>query len=144
MQGQGCLASTIDKQLPQDEHDFTFHELILTNEGRQASLMRSPPSPSQVSQEEMQEYLKKCVADDSTLDLVEQRTRGQTSCKLWQELHKGRITSSRFGEVARLQTSTCPDRLVADIMGYSDHVSTPAMRWARTMRTEHVQPISPT
>ena len=75
--------------------------------------------------------MKKCVADDSTLDLVEQRTRGQTSCKLWQELHRGRITSSRFGEVARLQTSTCPDHLVADIMGYSDHVSTPAMRWGK-------------
>ena len=36
-----------------------------------------------------------------------------------------------FGEVARLQTSTCPDRLVADIMAYSDHVSTPAMRWGK-------------
>ena len=75
--------------------------------------------------------MKKCVGDDSTLDLVEQRTRGQTSCKLWQELHKGRITSSCFGEVAHLQTSTCPDSLVADIMGYSDHVSTPAMRWGK-------------
>ena len=71
LQGQRCLSSTTDEQLQQDKPDFTFSELILTNEEKQASLMRSPPSPSQVSQEELQAYLKKCVADDSTLDLVE-------------------------------------------------------------------------
>ena len=33
------------------------------------------------------------------MDSVEDNTRGQRNCSLWRELHKGSITSSKFGEV---------------------------------------------
>ena len=94
LQGQGCSASTTDKQLQQDEPDFTFDELILANEEK-TSISHEKPTFTFTSFQRgaASIFEKKSVADDSTLDLVVQRTRHQTSCKLWQELHKGRITS---------------------------------------------------
>ena len=44
----------------------------------------------------------------------------------------GRITSSRFGQVLHRRDSTPSERLVSEIMGYTQSVpSTPAIRWGR-------------
>ncbi|XP_048775986.2 uncharacterized protein LOC125680430 isoform X1 [Ostrea edulis] len=37
--------------------------------------------------------------DENLSAYVEKRTKGQRSCSLWRELHKGRITSSLFGAI---------------------------------------------
>ena len=61
-------------------------------------------------------------------------TCGQATNKLWFALHNGRITSSRFGEILHRKSSTDPQRLVKDIMGYgkgkAKHLA-PQMRWGR-------------
>ena len=55
------------------------------------------------------------VAGGDLLQRVEELTRQQTASQLWHDLHKGRLTSSRFGEVLHRRKSTCPDNLVTRI-----------------------------
>ncbi|KAL3862566.1 hypothetical protein ACJMK2_008525 [Sinanodonta woodiana] len=50
---------------------------------------------------------------------IELETRGQLSNNRWMEYHKGRITSSNFGQVVMRQEFTQPDNLVKVIMGYT-------------------------
>ena len=63
---------------------------------------------------------------------IEAATRGQTENKLWQALHNGRLTSSRFGEILHRRPTTDPRRLLMDIMGYrKDTLKNipPQIRW---------------
>lgn len=55
--------------------------------------------------------------DENLSAYVEERTRGQRSCSLWRELHKGRITSSLFGAI--LNAGPNPRNLVDQIINGS-------------------------
>lgn len=48
-------------------------------------------------------------------------TRSQTVSSLWYEHRKGRITASKAHEVLTLRPTTCPDKLVARIIGYKSY-----------------------
>lgn len=55
--------------------------------------------------------------DENLSTYVEERTKGQRSCSLWRELHKGRITSSLFGAI--LNAGPNPRNLVDQIINGS-------------------------
>ena len=68
------------------------------------------------------------VISPDLLQSVEERTRGQATNQLWFDIRNGRITSFRFGQVLHCRDSTLSERLVAEIMGYTQSVpSTPAI-----------------
>jgi len=48
--------------------------------------------------------------EQEVADRIEEETRGQRHCSLWRDLHRGRITSSTFGEV--LSAGSKPASLV--------------------------------
>ena len=48
----------------------------------------------------------------SDLDLFEQKTRGQASCRLWFDHRQGRLTASSFGEVLSCQSGNSTKALV--------------------------------
>ena len=50
---------------------------------------------------------------------MEQLTRDQAESGIWHAEHCGRITSSMIHGIAKRRATTLPDKLVADIMGYS-------------------------
>jgi hypothetical protein len=43
--------------------------------------------------------------DNSLIDFIHDQTTTQHKSQLWQNLHRGRITSSQFGEVLHAKTS---------------------------------------
>ena len=51
--------------------------------------------------------------DQELVNRVEEETRGQRHCSLWRDLHRGRITSSKFGEV--VCTGSKPATLVKEL-----------------------------
>lgn len=63
-------------------------------------------------------------------DSLEKATREQASSQLWRDLHNGWLTSSRFGQIQRCQSSTCSDNLVTTLMGNKQQLDflPPAMR----------------
>ena len=63
--------------------------------------------------------------------MIERSTRGQASSSLWHKLRKGRLTSSRFGDILRSRGS--PVSLLNQIMGYQEAspFMPPAVRWGR-------------
>ena len=63
--------------------------------------------------------------------MIERSTRGQASSSLWHKLRKGRLTSSRFGDILRSRGS--PISLLNQIMGYQEAspFMPPAVRWGR-------------
>ena len=84
--------------------------------------------------QECYEYMNSMKLSQTDADNIDFATRGQAKNKLWLALHNGRITSSRFGEILHRKSSTNPQRLVKDIMGYgkseAKHLA-PQMRWGR-------------
>ncbi|KAJ8316469.1 hypothetical protein KUTeg_006483, partial [Tegillarca granosa] len=51
------------------------------------------------------------------VEAIEKRTREQRNCSLWLDLHKGRLTSSRFGDI--MSSGECPKSLVSEIVNGS-------------------------
>ena len=45
------------------------------------------------------EYMSEQVIDQTLSDFIERETQQQSVCTLWKDLHNGRITSSKFGEI---------------------------------------------
>lgn len=71
-----------------------------------------------------------CTAEQAAC--VERLTRQQADSSLWHALHSGRITSSSFSKVARRLSTTAPDVLVRDLMGYKQrHLTTAAITWGK-------------
>ena len=115
----------------EDEH-LAIESLILFNEGKalQFTMPEHVPSPSDLELDELMAEFK--VISPNLLQSVEERTRGQATNQLWFDIRNGRITSSRFGQVLHRRDSTPSERLVAEIMGYTQSIpSTPAIRWGR-------------
>ncbi|KAJ8307801.1 hypothetical protein KUTeg_014646, partial [Tegillarca granosa] len=54
------------------------------------------------------------------VEAIEKRTREQRNCSLWLDLHKGRLTSSRFGDI--MSSGECPKSLVSEIVNGSSLV----------------------
>ncbi|KAJ8322150.1 hypothetical protein KUTeg_000621 [Tegillarca granosa] len=54
------------------------------------------------------------------VEAIEKRTREQRKCSLWLDLHKGRLTSSRFGDI--MSSGECPKSLVSEIVNGSSLV----------------------
>ncbi|XP_069125296.1 uncharacterized protein [Argopecten irradians] len=71
--------------------------------------------------------------DDEVVKFIEQSTRGQRSCQMWIDLHKGRITSSIFGKV--LKAGNNPNSLIKQIIEGSDlskyHSPPAAVKWGQ-------------
>ena len=51
------------------------------------------------SSEEADILMMNLVLSEDMGEAVEKATRGQADCKLWHDMHNGRLTSSRFGEI---------------------------------------------
>ena len=56
--------------------------------------------------------------DDELVSFIELSTRQQRNCPMWKALHKGRITSSIFGQV--LKAGSNPASLVHQIINGSN------------------------
>ena len=69
---------------------------------------------------------------------IEMKTRGQGNCGLWVKLHKGRLTSSRFGEVCKRRKSTPCERIVKDI-SHSSSPNSQAINWGITHEDDAVK-----
>ena len=69
------------------------------------------------------------------VQVIEESIREQAHCQIWKDLHNGRLTSSRFGEILHRRSTTCPERLVKEIMGYLLPVpSTPTICCGKTRK----------
>ena len=84
------------------------------------------------NREQKYALLDRFVAGGDLLQHVKELTRQQMASQLWHDLYKGRLTSSRFGEVLHCRKSTCPDNLVARILEGTGAPPTPAIRWGRS------------
>ena len=62
---------------------------------------------------------------------VEEQTRRQGGCELWNDLRNGRLASSRFGEIVHRRDTTDPRSIVTSLMGYTKRPAflAPAMKW---------------
>ena len=80
------------------------------------------------NREQKYALLDRFVAGGDLLQRVEELTHRQTASQLWHDLHKGKLTSSRFGEVLHRRKYTCPDNLVARILEGTGAPTTPAIR----------------
>ena len=69
---------------------------------------------------------------------IEMKTRTQRNCGLWVELRKGRLISSRFGEVSKRRKSTPCERIVKDIL-YSSSPNSQAINWGITHEDDAVK-----
>ena len=54
----------------------------------------------------------------------------QRQCDLWHDLHNGRITSSKFGQIVHRRETTDTRSIVGQLMGYdSSPSSLPQLQW---------------
>ena len=70
------------------------------------------------------------VAEAEVLQYAEETICGQATNKLWFDLHHGRITSSKFGQVLRRREFTSPKNLMSEILGCKTVPKSTAMKWA--------------
>ena len=84
---------------------------------------------------ELDNLLGEFSASADDVQVIEGPLREQANCQLWKDLHNGRLTSSRFGEILHRRSTTCPERLVKEINGYLSPVpSTPTICCGKTTR----------
>ncbi|XP_071087830.1 uncharacterized protein [Haliotis cracherodii] len=84
---------------------------------------------SPTCQTTFQNYFDSMKVSEKDVRSIERMTRGQHKTKFWKEARLERITSSQFGKVFIRQTSTAPDRLVCDLMGYRGEFGNRHTRW---------------
>ena len=93
-----------------------------------------PSSPGFIRQ--CKEYVSAQKIPPDVSYRIEKSTRGQVKNKLWQYLHNGRITSSRFHDIYVRKPNTSPDKLVISLLGYYQTLSEgnlpPQLQWGRT------------
>lgn len=93
--------------IPDDTPDVVMEEEVRTLEDPMETAMKGLILSA--------ENLPMPVSIDDSLSLfIEQRTRGQRKCQIWQELHKGRVTSSLFGAV--LTSGPSPTSLIKQVI----------------------------
>ena len=78
-----------------DEDEFLVSKLVLFNEQKQSALLSNPEAPLP-SQAQLEALMEDFIAHNALLACTEEKNRGRASCKLWHDLHNGRITSSRL------------------------------------------------
>ena len=95
-----------------------------------------------IDQEELQrlcnENAIRMQVSDEERSNTEMKTRAQRNCGLWVELRKGRLTSSRFGEVCKRRKSTPCERIVKDIL-HSSSPNSQAINWGITHEDDAVK-----
>ena len=80
----------------------------------------------------VESFKEKLVVSDQEIRSIEESTREQSNSQSWFEARKFRLTSSYFGRVRRLKSSTAPDSLVLSILGVKK-IWGPQLDYGRTM-----------
>ena len=61
------------------------------------------------------EYMKTIKITEDGINIVEEKTRGQSSNSDWLQYRCGRLTASKFGEIRNRRVTTPPDGLVRNV-----------------------------
>ena len=82
-------------------------------------------------------YAEQQVLSEELSNQIEMLTVTQRQCDLWHDLHNGRITSSKFGQIVQRRETTDTRSIVGQLMGYdSSPSSLPQLQWG--IRSEPV------
>lgn len=94
-------------------------------------LLSYPSSFPEPTEAEVEAFLRSLHVTEEERQKIEAATRDQAKSSLWYQLRKGRLTSSRFGDVLRCRGN--PVSLLTQVMGYKDQPSLmpAAVRWGR-------------
>ena len=75
-------------------------------------------------------YEEQQVLSEELSNQIEMLTVTQRQCDLWHDLHNGRITSSKFGQIVHRRETTDTRSIVGQLMGYdSSPSSLPQLQW---------------
>ena len=75
-------------------------------------------------------YEEQQVLSEELSSQIEMLTVTQRQCDLWHDLHNGRITSSKFGQIVHRRETTDTRSIVGQLMGYdSSPSSLPQLQW---------------
>ena len=91
----GTKKDGLDKKL--EELLFSAHQVVMLDD-ESTSL--------KLSEQEPDSLMDRFVTEAEVLQYAEEKTHGQATNKLWFDLHRGRITSSKFSQVLRHREST--------------------------------------
>ena len=82
-------------------------------------------------------YAEQQVLSEELSNQIEMLTVTQRQCDLWHDLHNGRITSSKFGQIVHRRETPDTRSIVGPFMGYdSSHSSLPSLLlWQATHNT---------
>ena len=61
------------------------------------------------------EYMKTIKITEDGINIVEEKTRGQSSNSDWLQYRCGRLIASKFGEIRNRRVTTPPDGLVRNV-----------------------------
>ncbi|XP_077260812.1 uncharacterized protein LOC143896691 [Temnothorax americanus] len=91
---------------------------------------QKPDLPADVYQQFEQNHKQKLLDNAENRDKIEQETRGQNECELWQLLRREMLTASNFGAVCRMRPATSCAAIIKSIL-YSSFIDNAATKYGR-------------